>query len=98
MHFMGVARLGLLLIAAAPPTLSLASDIPDGSGAAVVAATRHGDRLMTIEVDSPSVGRTTVNLLLPARYEAQAERTWPVLYLLHGATNDHATWLEETDV
>lgn len=98
MHVVAVALVGLLLVGASAPTRSLASGIPDASGAAVLAATRHGQRLMTIAIDSPSVGRTSVSLLLPARYEAQPERTWPVLYLLHGATNDHATWLEETDV
>ena len=98
MHFVGVALVALLLVSGSAPAPSLGSGIPDGSGAAVVTATRHGERLMTVDVDSPSVGRTTVSLLLPARYEAQPERTWPVLYLLHGATNDHATWLEETDV
>lgn len=98
MHVVAVALIGLLLVAASAPAPSLASDFPDASGAAVVATTRHGERLMTVEIDSPSVGQTSVSLLLPARYEAQPERTWPVLYLLHGATNDHATWLEETNV
>ena len=72
MHIVGVALVALLLVVASAPAPSLGSDIPDGSGAAVVAATRHGERQMTIEIDSPSVGRTTVNLLLPARYEARA--------------------------
>jgi S-formylglutathione hydrolase FrmB len=53
---------------------------------------------VTLEVDSPSVGRTGVSILLPTEWNAEAERTWPILYLLHGATNDHTTWLEETDV
>lgn len=28
----------------------------------------------------------------------QPDATWPVLCLLHGATDDHATWAEQTDV
>jgi diacylglycerol O-acyltransferase / trehalose O-mycolyltransferase len=83
--------------ALSPGTLtgSLAAPLP--GEAHIVSATTEGRRV-NLEVDSPSVGRTAVSLLLPVRFESEPQRTWPVLYLLHGATNDHATWLEQTDV
>ncbi len=68
---------------------------PLPGGAHIVSATTEGRRV-SLEVDSPSVGRTAVSLLLPVHFESEPQRRWPVLYLLHGATNDHATWLEQT--
>jgi len=89
----------LLLLALAVPASSLAAGVaPAQSDATVTAVRREGDRRLTLEIDSPAVGSTRVSLLLPARFEEEPETTWPVLYLLHGATNDHRTWLEQTDV
>ena len=82
------------------PWAVAAQDAPASSlpaGAQIVSMKTEG-RLVSLEVDSPSVGRTAVSLLLPVRFEAEPSRRWPVLYLLHGATNDHTTWLEQTDV
>lgn len=88
----------LLLVAFGVPTSSLAGYVPAESGATITAVHPEGDRLLTLEIDSPAVGLTAVSLLLPADYEQEPEATWPVLYLLHGATNDHTTWIEQTDV
>ena len=54
--------------------------------------------MVDLTIESTSVGRVKVRLLLPTRFDEQPDATWPVLYLLHGATDDHATWTEQTDV
>jgi S-formylglutathione hydrolase FrmB len=103
MRIPSVVLAWLLLSAVAAPAAAAPGDLPAGDspaarGAEVVSVRAEGERLVTLEVESPSVGRTFVSLLLPSRYAAEAERTWPVLYLLHGANNDHTTWLSQTDV
>lgn len=57
-----------------------------------------GDRMVDLAIDSPSVGEVMVRLLLPTRFDAEPGRTWPVLYLLHGAWDDYTSWTRETDV
>ena len=52
-----------------------------------------------LAVVSPAVGRTVnVRLLLPARFTAQPERRWPVLYLLHGCCDTYLSWTRSTDI
>ncbi len=88
----------LLVVSLLAPAASLAGVDPVRSAAIITAVHPEDDRLLTLEIDSPAVGPTAVSLLLPARFEEEPEATWPVLYLLHGATNDHRTWIEQTDV
>ena len=48
--------------------------------------------MKTVEFDSPSVGRKMkYNIVLPAKYD-QGEQRFPVLYLLHGFTNNYTEW------
>ena len=48
--------------------------------------------LRTIEFGSPAVGRTMkYNILLPRNYDASTDR-YPVLYLLHGLTQNYTVW------
>jgi S-formylglutathione hydrolase FrmB len=57
------------------------------------------DRMRDLTVASPAVGRTVkVRLLLPAGYESQPHRRWPVLYLLHGCCDTYDSWTRSTDV
>lgn len=68
--------------------------------ARVVSVNKIDDRTRDVMIDSPSVGEVTVRLLVPAGSEADPNRRWPVLYLLHGA-NDPDTyrcWTRSTDV
>ncbi|WTW93938.1 esterase family protein [Streptomycetaceae bacterium NBC_01309] len=59
----------------------------------VVGEVRVDARTLDLTVDSPALGRTAVvRLLLPPGWSRTARRTWPVLYLLHGAFGDHTTW------
>ena len=48
--------------------------------------------LRTVEFESPAVGRTMkYNILLPRDYDASSQR-YPVLYLLHGLTQNYTAW------
>jgi S-formylglutathione hydrolase FrmB len=73
---------------------------PSDAGSASIAATLPlDDRARDITVDSPAMGRRVqVRLLLPARFDAEPGRRWPVLYLLHGCCDSYQSWTGFTDV
>lgn len=49
--------------------------------------------VQTVEYESPAVGRTLkYNICLPRSYDEQADRRFPVLYLLHGLTSNYTHW------
>jgi len=62
-------------------------------------------RLITIDTPSVHVDESTAvfngerpevlqaNVLLPDGYDAEPEREWPVLFLLHGVGDTYATWV-----
>lgn len=78
--------------------LAVGEVTPAASGARIVSESRIDARTFDLTVDSPAVGRTLpVRVVLPAGFEAQPERTWPVLYLLQGAHDDYTSWTRETD-
>ena len=59
---------------------------------AASAAWAQGLALKTVEFSSPAVGRTMkYNILLPQDYETSTRR-YPVLYLLHGLTQNYTAW------
>ncbi|GAB2851887.1 alpha/beta hydrolase family protein [Streptomyces deserti] len=63
------------------------------------AATRLGPRTLDVSVPSAALGRSApVRLILPAGFDRQPGRTYPVLYLLHGAHDDYTSWTRETDI
>ncbi|WSQ07139.1 esterase family protein [Streptomyces sp. NBC_01231] len=63
------------------------------------AATRVGPRTLDVSVPSAALGRTApVRLILPSSFATQPNRTYPVLYLLHGAHDDYTSWTRETDI
>jgi diacylglycerol O-acyltransferase / trehalose O-mycolyltransferase / mycolyltransferase Ag85 len=66
----------------------------------VVSVTKVNDRTRDVVIDSPSVGEARVRLLLPIGFEANPNRRWPVLYLLHGADDPdtYQCWTRSTDV
>ncbi len=56
------------------------------------AAAAEGLALKTVTFDSPAVGRTMkYNILLPQDYDSSTKR-YPVLYLLHGLTQNYTVW------
>lgn len=63
------------------------------------AATRIGPRTLDVTVASAALGRgAPVRLILPSGFATQPNRTYPVLYLLHGAHDDYTSWTRETDI
>lgn len=68
-------------------------------GARITAETRIDARTVDLTVDSPAAGKSLpVRVVLPPGFDAQPDRTWPVLYLLQGAHDDYTSWSRETDV
>ncbi|WP_190081745.1 alpha/beta hydrolase [Streptomyces longisporoflavus] len=79
---------------AAPPAAARAAE-----GPRVVGEKWLDARTVDLTVASPAVGKQLpVRVILPARFEEQPDRTWPVLYLLQGAHDDYTSWTRETDV
>ncbi|MFK0113046.1 alpha/beta hydrolase [Streptomyces sp. NPDC091217] len=69
------------------------------SAAGAVTVTQLGPRTYDLGVPSAALSRTApVRIILPASYAAHPDRTWPVLYLLHGAHDDYTSWTRETDI
>ncbi|CAM5738142.1 hypothetical protein SALBM311S_11374 [Streptomyces alboniger] len=63
------------------------------------AATRVGPRTLDVSVPSAALGRNApVRLILPSSFGTRPNRTYPVLYLLHGAHDDYTSWTRETDI
>ncbi|MFF5187000.1 alpha/beta hydrolase [Streptomyces sp. NPDC000345] len=63
------------------------------------AVTRLGPRTLDLSVSSAALGRSApVRLILPSDFETRTTRTYPVLYLLHGAHDDYTSWTRETDI
>jgi diacylglycerol O-acyltransferase / trehalose O-mycolyltransferase len=72
---------------------------PSNRSARVVATRTLGPRLRDLTIDSPALGRTAmVRLLLPRGFQAQPNRRWPVLWLLHGCCDTYQSWTRSTDV
>lgn len=78
--------------------------LPAATAAALLAlplplARAGSTSVRTILVPSEALGRAVpVNVVLPADYEAANDRRYPVLYLLHGAGDTYASWVDNTDV
>jgi S-formylglutathione hydrolase FrmB len=70
-----------------------------GPPARIVSDRETGPRTHELLVDSPSIDTPVpVRLLLPAQFEQEPDRTWPVLWLLHGCCDSYESWTRETDV
>lgn len=71
----------------------------DGLGVEVLVDDALTARLHDLLVDSPAAGgHVRLRLLLPARFDEEPDRRWPVLYLLHGGNDDYRSWTDKTDV
>lgn len=82
----------------AAPSLAATTWVAADDGARIVQVDTIDARTRDLTIDSPSVGTARVRLLLPSGFAAQPATTWPVLYLLHGYSDDHADWTVRTDV
>lgn len=68
-------------------------------GAHVVTQQLVAPRMLDLTVASPAMGRKVkARLLLPRRWSRDTDRTWPVLYLLHGCCGGYEAWTANTDV
>ena len=82
---MGRFRMGLAAIAALAFLTNLSRD-------ADAQAPRERP-VETVEHEAPSVGRKLkFNVVLPASYESEPDRRYPVIYMLHGLTSNYTAW------
>lgn len=78
-------------LSAPPATAAPAAAV--AAGATIVAEKWLDTRTVDLTVASPAVGASLpVRVVLPTKYAAQPDRTWPVLYLLQGAHDDYTSW------
>ncbi|HEV3229306.1 MAG TPA: alpha/beta hydrolase family protein [Solirubrobacteraceae bacterium] len=81
-----VALAVLWLCAPACVPLSLADSY---DGARIVAEQRTGPRVITLTIATPAfTAPTRVQVFLPAGYDSDPARRWPVTYYLHGMQGD----------
>ncbi|MGI8329367.1 alpha/beta hydrolase [Actinomadura scrupuli] len=72
--------------------------LTDAAGIHVVAASRLDDRLLEVTMATDALGQDVrVRILQPTGYAADPQRTYPVLYLLHGGTDDYRSWTDKGD-
>jgi len=82
-------------VIADPSSTPVTSD----DGAFISGVTQLDGRMLDLRVSSPAVGAIVpVRVLLPRDWTADANRTWPVLYLLQGAHDDYTAWTRETEI
>jgi S-formylglutathione hydrolase FrmB len=87
-----ISLLGVASAAARKSPPSFAS----GDGLQVVSAQRLNQRLYELTVTTAALpGPATVRVLLPASYESEPRRHFPVLYLFHGTSGGAADWTEK---
>ena len=56
-------------------------------------------RVRDLTIESSALGAgAAVRVLLPTTFDAEPERQWPVLYLLHGCCDGYDSWTRSTDI
>jgi S-formylglutathione hydrolase FrmB len=92
------ARALLLAVALLLAPAAAGGDASVVAGGAPVAGLEHvgaqrAGRVEDLVFRTPAlVGETRVRVLLPATYDAEPGRRYPVLYLLHGGTGSYLDW------
>ena len=91
--------------ATAPDQTSTATGWPQASmreGVRVVSVETIDERVRDLTIETSALDTLVgVRLILPAGFDSEPDRRWPVLYLLHGAGIDqfaYRSWTENTDV
>ena len=83
-------KLRLLTLAA---TLALAAPAAAAQDPQLIARENLSPRLQELTFKTSALAAPTkVRILLPAGYDPTGEHTYPVLYLLHGASGDRTSW------
>lgn len=107
MRLLGLAGAGFImgiggLAASVAAGGAAPSAAPADDGAAVVGERRPRRRVLDLAIRSPVLeGVAHARLLLPRRWSRGAARTWPALWLLHGAApgrDRHTAWSDHTDI
>lgn len=80
---LGLAAAGPAAIGAPAPRLEVI-DVPSAKGNVDLAVTRLNG----------AADRLQMTVMLPAGYDDEPQRRWPVLYLLHGVDDGHSTWAD----
>ncbi len=93
-----VACLMLVAAACVPAPDSLPPEPAPPARVTIESETVLDDRLLQLVVDSPSVGRTGVRVIVPRGFDEQPDRRWPVLYLLHGGGGSFIDWTRASEV
>ena len=63
---------------------------------ASIACALHGADVKTFDVPSAAMGMALkVSVVTPTAYAADGTSRYPVVYLLHGAGNDHTTYIQQ---
>jgi len=88
----------LLLLA----SLALAATAPPAAaadhGIRVTASRALSPRLTELTMSTAALAKPThVRILVPAGYDANPQRRYPVLYLLHGSYDDYRSWTDKGD-
>jgi S-formylglutathione hydrolase FrmB len=96
---LAVALTSFAAIAVAPHATADAPAFTDADGITVVTSQQVDDRLYSLDVSTPALGRAVrLRILLPDGYTADPTRRYPVLYLLHGTSGGADDWLTSGDV
>jgi hypothetical protein len=87
-------------VARSSPSSAATSGPPSPAVAArLVATKRLANSEQDLTIESPALrGQVKVRLLLPAHYESQKSRLWPVPYLLHGCGDSYVSWTRSSVV
>ncbi|TDD84272.1 esterase family protein [Actinomadura darangshiensis] len=107
MGLRGLAGAGfVVLVAGVTASIAAGGTAPPGApaddGATVVGERRPRRRVLDLAVRSPVLDRVAhARLLLPPGWSREVSRTWPVLWLLHGAgagRDGHTAWSDHSDI
>jgi S-formylglutathione hydrolase FrmB len=75
-----------------------APSLTDAGSIHVVAVQQLDDRLLDVTMATNALSQNVhVRILQPTGYAADPQRTYPVLYLLHGGNDDYKSWTDKGD-
>jgi S-formylglutathione hydrolase FrmB len=73
--------------------------LPATDGARITAVRWLARREFDFTVASPALGSAQkVRVLVPKSWTADARRTWPIVYALHGGNDTYVSWTRSTDI
>ncbi|WP_433472941.1 alpha/beta hydrolase [Spirillospora sp. CA-142024] len=107
MRLRGLAGAGfIVMVAGLTASIAAGGTAPPGApsddGATVVGERRPRRRVLDLAIGSPVLDAVAhARLLLPRGWSRDASRTWPVLWLLHGAgagRDGHTAWSDHSDI